>query len=56
MEVHWQSIPDYIVWFYVVSHRKLIAQVEGEPPRQENVKVMIDEEHESETLDTFQLV
>jgi len=40
----------------MVSHCKLIAQVEGEPPKQENVEVKIDEEHESETWDTFQLV
>lgn len=44
---------DYIVWFYMLSHPKLVAPFEGELPRPANVEVLIDEEHGRDNLDTF---
>jgi hypothetical protein len=48
--------PYYMSWFYPLSHPKVVPPVEGEPPRPANVKVLIEEEHVMDTLDTLQVV
>jgi len=43
--VFWQTVLCYIAWFYRVSHPKLLAPIEGDPPRVANMKVLIYEEN-----------
>jgi len=46
-----QSVPSYIGWFYRVSHSKLVASIEEDPPRLTNMEVLIEEENVNDTMD-----
>jgi len=40
----------------MVTHPKLVAQIEGDPPRPTNVEVMIENENVDDTWDTCRMV
>ncbi|MCI53988.1 putative IMP dehydrogenase/GMP reductase, partial [Trifolium medium] len=45
----------YILWFYQVSHPKILPPIEGNPPRPANVEVLIAEENANDKCDVFEI-
>jgi hypothetical protein len=51
----WETVPGYLVWFYRVSHPKIWAPVDGNPPRPVNHEVLIAEENSQNVPDPLEI-